>query len=413
MSFQFPSKPFLFFLIPVFALSRIHLLKNITMVPGMKFYKLFFVSFCFVANGFAQSATILRSPTVSSSVPTGVGNGPWSTVSGVELVGGVNAISTTFTLDGQTSDNIITSNYGFTIPAGATILGIEAQVVRQTSLVTISNITDYEVRLLKAGVPVGFNQANQVGTWPELPGETAGVYGGTTTDLWASTWTPADINDPGFGLLFSAQRINVPGALDQNAFVNSIQLRIYYSDALPIVLRNFDIKKVSSTSSLISWVTEQEVNVKEYEVQRSANGVDFSTLGKIIPSSPNSNKEQKYSIQDNSPLSGKNYYRLKQTDLDGKFQIFDVKSISFDSKDEYFKVIQTASNRIKISSSNKKGSFSVQLRDTQGRLLQQQTIIIEGTINDTYLNLNPNVKGIVFVSIIGSQERQSFRQFIQ
>ena len=382
------------------------------MVPSMKFYKLLFVSLCFVANGFAQTATLVTSPTVVSSEIVSGSNGPWANVAGVLAVGGSEATSTTFTVDGQRSDNIITTGYGFSIPPGATIVGIEAQVVRQTSLTTASNITDFEVRLLKAGVPVGFNQANQVGPWPELPGETAGSYGGPA-DTWSTGWTPAEINDPGFGLLFSAQRINVPGALDQNALVNSIQLRIYYLDALPIVLRSFDIKKVSNTSTLINWVTEQEVNVREYEVQRSANGVDFSSIGKIIPSSPNSTKEQKYSLQDNNPLAGKNYYRLKQTDLDGKFQIFSVKSISLDSKEEYFKITQPASNRIRISSANKKGSYSVQIRDTQGRLLQNQTLQLEGTVNDSYLSLNPNVKGIVFVTMVGSQENHTFRLFIQ
>lgn len=381
------------------------------MVPRMKFYKLLFVSLCFVTNGFAQFSTPWTTPTVSTNVT--FGNGPWTDINAVQVFGGLRAISTTFTVDGQKSDQILTSNYGFNIPAGATILGIQARIVRMTSLITASNITDNEVILLKAGVPVGFNQANQVGPWPVSPGETPGIYGTGTTDLWATTWTPAEINDPGFGLNFSAQRITVGGALDQSAQVNSIQLRIYYTSALPIVLRSFDLKKVSNNSTSINWVTEQEVNVREYEVQRSANGVDFSSIGKIIPSSPNSNQEQKYSLQDNNPFPGKNYYRLKQTDIDGKFEIFAVKSISFDSKDEYFKINQPSTNRIRISSSNKKGSYSVQIRDTQGRLLQNQTLLLEGPINDSYLNLNPNVKGIVFVTLAGSQERQTFRIFIQ
>jgi hypothetical protein len=382
------------------------------MVPIMKLYKLLVACLCLIAVVHAQP-TALTLPTVAVSVP-GPGRN-WNNPANVLLIPGPRSVTQPFTFDGQLSDRLHATGFNFAIPATATILGIEAQVVRSTNGVApeISNITDWEVLLLKAGTPqLAFNQANQVGTWPLRAEEQSGIYGGPT-DLWANTWTPADINDVGFGLAFSTRRIAVPGALDQSASINSISLRIFYSLPLPIVLRSFDVRKLNGNNSLISWVTEQEVNVKEYEIERSSNGSNFTTLGKIVPSSPNSSTEQKYSIQDNQPFPGRNYYRLKQTDIDGKFEIFSVKSISFDNKESFFKVNQPSSNRVRISSVNKKGSYSVQIRDTQGKLIQQQMILLEGSVNDTYINLNQTVKGIVFVTLSSAEEKQSFKLLLQ
>jgi hypothetical protein len=387
------------------------------MVPIMKLYKLLVACLCLIAGVQAQP-TLLTLPTAAASVdigpPASAGRN-WNNPLNVLTLAAPRSVAQIFTVDGQRTDRLYATGFGFAIPATATILGIEAQVVRSVNVNApeISNVTDIEVLLLKAGVPqFAFNQANTVGTWPLRADESSGIYG-NPTDLWANTWTPADINDPGFGLCFAAQRIAVPGAIDQSASVNSIRLRIFYSLPLPIVLKSFDVRKLNGNNSLISWVTEQEVNVKEYEVEHSSNGSNFTTLGKVVPPSPNSSTEQKYSIQDKQPFPGKNYYRLKQTDLDGKFEIFSIKSISFDSKEEYFKVNQPSSNRIRISSVNKKGAYSVQIRDTQGRLIQQQMLLLEGSVNDTYINLNQTIKGIVFVTLSSEEDKQSFKLLLQ
>ena len=91
------------------------------------------------------------------------------------------------------------SNYGFTIPVGATIVGIEVQVeIHDDSGGGGADVTDQEARLVKAGVPVGADKS-MPGAWPTT--RTVRTYGGPS-DLWGTTWTPAEINaaDFGFGL---------------------------------------------------------------------------------------------------------------------------------------------------------------------------------------------------------------------
>jgi hypothetical protein len=82
---------------------------------------------------------------------------------------------------------------------------------------------------------------------------------------------------------------------------------------LPIKLVSFGASKVSKEKALVTWTTADEYDVNRFEVQRSSNGVDFSTVGIAFPN----NAPASYKIE--VPLiNGKQYFRLKTIDLDGK-----------------------------------------------------------------------------------------------
>lgn len=70
---------------------------------------------------------------------------------------------------------------------------------------------------------------------------------------------------------------------------------------------------------LLGWRTTNEIEVNDFEIQRSDNPTqDFATLGKV--SARNLSGIQNYKFIDNAPLPGYNYYRIKQKDLDGNFK---------------------------------------------------------------------------------------------
>src|SRR5690606_13231670 len=55
-----------------------------------------------------------------------------------------------------------------------------------------------------------------------------------------------------------------------------------------------------------------------FTIEKSENGIDYREL-KTIPGSGNSNLMVVYNFKDEDPHMGNNYYRLKQTDIDGTF----------------------------------------------------------------------------------------------
>lgn len=97
-------------------------------------------------------------------------------------------------------------------------------------------------------------------------------------------------------------------------------------NALPIELISFDAK-VEGEKVLLSWSTAAEINNDYFTLERSADGRSFEDIGKLRGSG-NTTTRRDYSFIDESPLNGESYYRLRQTDYDGKFEIFDPKHIS-------------------------------------------------------------------------------------
>jgi hypothetical protein len=84
---------------------------------------------------------------------------------------------------------------------------------------------------------------------------------------------------------------------------------------LPISLLTFTGECLNETIK-IKWVTALEINNDYFNVERSADGINFTSISRINGAG-NSTTTLKYSTIDFSPLKGWSYYRLKQTDLDG------------------------------------------------------------------------------------------------
>lgn len=91
------------------------------------------------------------------------------------------------------SDYLRLTGYGFNIPANATIVGIEATV----GIHQLTNSSKPEtIQLVLNGAHVGDNKASGAAAWT-ADGDY--VYGSPTDD-WNCGLTPADFNDPTFGI---------------------------------------------------------------------------------------------------------------------------------------------------------------------------------------------------------------------
>lgn len=97
---------------------------------------------------------------------------------------------------------------------------------------------------------------------------------------------------------------------------------------LPVKLKSFDAKKVEN-SAVVNWSTTEEINSDRFEVQRSRNGKEWSTI-QTVQSAGESNSLQAYEALDRESMSGENLYRLKMIDSDGSTAFSAVKSLKFD-----------------------------------------------------------------------------------
>jgi hypothetical protein len=97
---------------------------------------------------------------------------------------------------------------------------------------------------------------------------------------------------------------------------------------LPIYLLSFNAKKQTSTSALIIWQTGFEINNAYFDVEASADAINFKKIGRVL-SQGNSSTIVNYNFTDNNPVKGINYYRLKQVDVNGTTTYTEVKTVVF------------------------------------------------------------------------------------
>jgi len=84
------------------------------------------------------------------------------------------------------------------------------------------------------------------------------------------------------------------------------------STALPLTLLSFKAQQVKRGEVLLDWRVKDEVNMKQYDVQRSVDGKNFTTIGTV----GNLGKEV-YTLIDPKPAQGINYYRLSMVEANG------------------------------------------------------------------------------------------------
>ncbi|MFN8278416.1 MAG: T9SS type A sorting domain-containing protein [Chitinophagales bacterium] len=95
--------------------------------------------------------------------------------------------------------------------------------------------------------------------------------------------------------------------------------------ALPIKLLNFEGHRNGSYNEL-HWTTATEIDNWGFDVERrSAAG--YVTIGEVRGRG-NSSSMSNYQFIDQHPESGVNYYRLKQVDLDGRFEYSAIIAVS-------------------------------------------------------------------------------------
>lgn len=100
---------------------------------------------------------------------------------------------------------------------------------------------------------------------------------------------------------------------------------------LPIELLSFT-GYVVAHDAILSWETATETNSDYYDLQKTIDGVNWSTIA-TIPAAGNSNQILHYSHIDHDLGNGIYYYRLKQVDYNGQYKIYDNISIQINDKD--------------------------------------------------------------------------------
>ena len=162
-------------------------------------------------------------------------------------------------------------------------------------------------------------------------------------------------------------------------------------NVLPTELLYFDAKPDNSQVDL-TWATAMEMNNSYFTVERSSDGISFDSIARINTLAPggNSNIKLDYSAFDLTPLSGTSFYRLKQTDLDGKTKYSGVVTVNFTRSTPVSVYPNPSTGTVYVSGlSQGQSTIKVAWYDLGGKLLMQQLATPQGgmlTLNTHFNN---------------------------
>lgn len=214
----------------------------------------------------------------SAAVQSGVGTGitGWTSPDNVYAADGAFANSGISSSGSSPSRYLLTTGYGFSIPANAIINGIAVDILRLRA--GTGECTDDRIRIIKGGAVSSADRANTTANWPTS--FTYASYGGSS-DLWGETWTPADINNSGFGAAAAAKWVSGT----PSARIDHVRITVYYTVNAAPTIGSASVTYAngrSATGPNTTWgvtftpsdtdAADQGANALSYEVRTGANG---------------------------------------------------------------------------------------------------------------------------------------------
>lgn len=280
-------------------------------------------------------------------------NGTLSITSGKVVLGANNLVVTSGnSISGYNSNNYVVTNSTGTLAIGNITAARVFPIGKSTSSynpVTISNVTgtadQFSVRVIPnilkggtTGTKVNGDVVDQTWFIDEA------VAGGSIATVTLQ-WNAAD-ELPGFDRT-DCHISHFTGGIWDNPATSSASGTDPYSVSrsgitsfspfgveesaphpLPIELLFFHATLNNAKKVDLNWSTATEINNDYFTIEKSKDGLTYETVS-IVDGSGNSNTRINYSSVDNDPYQGFSYYRLKQTDFDGKFEYSNLVGIDY------------------------------------------------------------------------------------
>jgi hypothetical protein len=265
--------------------------------------------------------------------------------------------------------------------------------------------------------PNSFSQCN------DSPAKALNASGGTGSFTW-SPQTGLYTDATGFFVYTGDSRPTVYAkpsvttkytALSTNVSTNcSTQdtARIIINCSLPVSITNFSGTKGNGFNTL-NWTTSTEQNNKGFAIERSIDGVTFSSIGFINSKGDNgySNTTLNYSFVDDKLYSSSNYYRLQQVDQDGKTKFSNVVLLKADRINNIKMTSlypNPAADEINISIETPNAEKVILIvTDIYGKQLMTNKINVEAGTNITTIRVNHLAAGTYLVKMITENKTES------
>ena len=184
------------------------------------------------------------------------------------------------------------------------------------------------------------------------------------------------------------------GTLNTFALTGSTSNWVSGVAALPIELTAF--KAISQGKSvLLNWQTASETNNQGFEIQHSTNGRNWQALG-FVAGHGTTLEEQHYGFLHRSPLTDKNYYRLRQMDFDGAAEFSKTVFVSMKNGSVKPRIFPTVTDGVVMIENTGEELGQISVFSTSGQLVMS-------TRQVSQLDLSALGKGLYLVQLKSEQ----------
>jgi hypothetical protein len=215
----------------------------------------------------------------TSAVSQSGSDSAWVTPANIYSADGVFTYAS-FATGGARSNNLYITGFGFNLPSTAVIDGIYFEFLRKGD-----HAATRTIQVLKAGAVAGTSKPGADG-WPITPAYIG--YGntdpfGVLNDLWGTTWTPADINNSGFGFSISASNTSGGGT----AYLDTARVSVLWHYAPADVPKRYIYKSYENNGNYLGnlpsveseFAFNQDINTVGAQISiKLAESIDTSRL---------------------------------------------------------------------------------------------------------------------------------------
>lgn len=164
---------------------------------------------------------------------------------------------------------------------------------------------------------------------------------------------------------------------------------------LPITVSDFNAALNDNKTVSLSWNASEGMGITQFDVQRSTDGTNFTTLGTVDAV----NDETNYSFADPSPVSSANYYRLLIHGNNGATSYSGIRTISLAPAAGIAIYPVPATTTVNVSVGNAGTGTAVRLISVTGQVLQSS--VTTGNNQIITLDISRYPSGAYFVQVIG------------
>ncbi|HQW17081.1 MAG: hypothetical protein JNK36_02315 [Bacteroidia bacterium] len=191
----------------------------------------------------------------------------------------------------------------------------------------------------------------------------------------------------------TATSVSIPAATFTNTWAVVRELQ-----PLPVELLSFEAKPYKDQEVVCNWTTATELNNDFFTVERSSDGRNFEKVG-TVKGAGNSTQQHDYKFIDTKPYRGVSFYRLKQTDFNGKSESFEKVAVNLSLPATPISVYPVPANEYVVFSVDRNQNLEnavLYVYDFTGRaLIQKKVAELKGTGTNIFiLPVNTLINGL-------------------